>query len=64
MASRRLKSDRFLSKDFRAEVYTKQGMDWVNETTMMDVIARHFPSLAEPMKGLDSAFKPWAKKGT
>jgi hypothetical protein len=63
MASRRLKSDRFLSKDFRAEVYTRQGMDWVNETTMIDVISRHFPSLAEPMKGLDSAFKPWTRKG-
>ena len=63
MASRRLKSDRFLSKDFRTEVYTKQGVDWVNETTMIDVISRHFPSLAEPMKGLDSAFKPWTAKG-
>jgi hypothetical protein len=63
MASRRLKSDRFLSKDFRADVYTKQGVDWVNETTMIDVIARHFPSLAEPMMGLDSAFKPWTPKG-
>jgi Animal haem peroxidase len=62
MASRRLKSDRFLSKDFRAEVYTKQGVDWVNETTMIDVVSRHFPSLAEPMKGLDSAFKPWTPK--
>jgi hypothetical protein len=64
MASRRLKSDRFLSKDFRAEIYTKQGMDWVNETTMIDVISRHFPSLAEPMNGLDSAFKPWAVQKT
>ncbi len=63
MASRRLKSDRFLSKDFRAEVYTKQGVDWVNQSTMIDVISRHFPSLAEPMKGLDSAFKPWTAKG-
>jgi hypothetical protein len=62
MASRRLKSDRFLSKDFRAEVYTRQGLDWVNQTTMIDVISRHFPSLAEPMKGLDSAFKPWTPK--
>ena len=31
MASRRLKSDRFLSKDYRPEVYTKQGIDWVEE---------------------------------
>jgi hypothetical protein len=38
-------------------------VDWVNETTMIDVITRHFPALAEPMKGLDSAFKPWTVKG-
>jgi hypothetical protein len=59
MASRRLKSDRFLSKDYRPEIYTKQGIDWVEETTMIDVIARHFPALAPAMKGVDSAFKPW-----
>ncbi len=63
MASRRLKSDRFLSKDYRAEVYTKEGIAWVEKTTMIDVITRHFPSLATPMKGLDNAFKPWTPKG-
>jgi hypothetical protein len=62
MASRRLKSDRFLSKDYRAEIYTKEGIDWVQNSTMIDVITRHFPSLATPMKGLDSAFKPWTAK--
>ena len=31
MASRRLKSDRFLSKDYRPEIYTKQGIDWVEQ---------------------------------
>ena len=31
MASRRLKSDRFLSQDYRPEIYTKQGIDWVEE---------------------------------
>lgn len=59
MASRRLKSDRFLSKDYRAEIYTKEGIDWVEQNSMVDVITRHFPSLAAPMKGLDNAFKPW-----
>ena len=62
MASRRLKSDRFLSKDYRPEVYTKQGIDWVEENSMIDVIARHFPSIAFAMKGLDNAFKPWKAK--
>jgi hypothetical protein len=59
MASRRLKSDRFLSKDYRKEIYTKQGIDWVDNTTMIEVISRHFPKVAFAMKGLDSAFKPW-----
>ena len=36
MASRRLKSDRFFSKDYRPEVYTKQGIDWVESNGMKD----------------------------
>ena len=61
MASRRLKSDRFLSQDYRPEIYTKQGIDWVEENSMKDVISRHFPSVAFAMEGLDddNAFKPW-----
>jgi hypothetical protein len=62
MASRRLKSDRFLSKDYRPEIYTKQGIEWVENTSMIDVITRHFPSVAPAMKGLDNAFKPWHAK--
>ena len=62
MASRRLKSDRFLSKDYRPEVYTKQGIEWVEQSTMIDVITRHFPSVAGAMKGLDNAFKPLKAK--
>jgi hypothetical protein len=62
MASRRLKSDRFLSKDYRPEIYTKEGIDWVEKTSMVDVITRHFPQVAFAMKGLDNAFKPWRPK--
>ena len=29
MASRRLKSDRFFTTDYRPEVYTQVGLDWV-----------------------------------
>jgi hypothetical protein len=63
MASRRLKSDRFLSKDYRPEIYTKQGFQWVEDTSMMDVLTRHFPALAPAMKGIESAFHPWRKAG-
>ena len=61
MASRRLKSDRFLSRDYRPEIYTKQGLAWVEENTMKSVISRHFPQVAFAMKGIDddNAFKPW-----
>jgi hypothetical protein len=59
MASRRLKSDRFLSKDYRPEVYTKEGIEWVENNTMIDVLKRHFPNLAPALKDKDSAFHPW-----
>jgi hypothetical protein len=64
MASRRLKSDRFLSQDYRPEVYTKQGIDWVEENTMKSIISRHFPAVAFAMEGIpdDNAFKPWKVK--
>jgi hypothetical protein len=61
MASRRLKSDRFLSRDYRPEIYTKQGIEWVEQSTMIDVLTRHFPSVAPFMKGIESAFHPWRK---
>lgn len=61
MASRRLKSDRFLSKDYRKEIYTKQGIDWVENNLMVDVLKRHFPTLAPALKGVDNAFEPWRK---
>jgi len=59
MASRRLKSDRFLSIDYRPEVYTEAGIEWVEETSMLDILQRHVPGLAPALKGLDNAFHPW-----
>src|SRR3954452_996449 len=59
MASRRLKSDRFFTTDFRPEVYTQTGIDWVNNTKMKDVILRHHPELAPALEGLPNAFLPW-----
>src|SRR5436309_13027280 len=59
MASRRLKSDRFFTTDFRPEVYTQTGIDWVTKTKMKDVILRHYPELAPALEGLPNAFLPW-----
>jgi Animal haem peroxidase len=59
MASRRLKSDRFFTTDFRPEVYTQTGVDWVTHTKMKDVLLRHYPELEPALDGLPNAFLPW-----
>ena len=61
MASRRLKSDRFFTVDFRREVYTQIGLDWINDNDMSSVLIRHLPELAPAIKGLDNIFGPWNK---
>jgi Animal haem peroxidase len=59
MASRRLKSDRFFTDDWRPEVYTEFGLDYVNKNSMLTVLARHYPHLAPALKGVKNAFQPW-----
>ncbi|VUC23259.1 unnamed protein product [Clonostachys rosea] len=62
MASRRLKSDRFIAGQWNAETYTKEGFHWVQHTTMKDVLIRHFPELKDTLKSSKNAFAPWAMK--
>jgi hypothetical protein len=64
MASRRLKSDRFFTTDYTPEIYTQTGLDWVSNTTMVDILLRHYPELAPALQGVDNAFAPWARVGT
>ncbi len=59
MASRRLKSDRFFTTDFRPEVYTETGIKWVTHTKLKDVLLRHYPELEPALDGLPNAFLPW-----
>jgi hypothetical protein len=59
MASRRLKSDRYFGEDFTPEMYTPAGMQWIQNTTMIDVLQRHHPNLRTAMSGTDNAFAPW-----
>jgi hypothetical protein len=61
MASRRLKSDRFFTDDYTPEVYTPEGLDWVESNTMSDVLLRHHPELAPALDGVGNAFAPWNK---
>ncbi len=59
MASRRLQSDRFLTVDFRPEIYSPLGMDWIASNTMSSVILRHCPAVAALLPRQQSAFAPW-----
>lgn len=61
-ASRRLMTDRFYTESYTDEVYTAEGIDWVEENTMVDVIRRHFPELELSLTGIENAFKPWDLK--
>ena len=59
MASRRLQSDRFFTDDYGPDVYTPLGIAWVENTTMTDVILRHFPALKTRLRADTNAFRPW-----
>ncbi|MGA7428558.1 MAG: peroxidase family protein, partial [Rhodoplanes sp.] len=59
MATRRLQSDRFLTVDFRPEIYSPLGMDWVANNGMTSIILRHCPELAAVLPRDTSAFAPW-----
>jgi hypothetical protein len=59
MATRRLESDRFFTTDFRPEVYTQAGLDWVQANSMRTVLLRHFPQLEPALRGVANPFAPW-----
>jgi Animal haem peroxidase len=61
MASRRLKSDRFFTRDYTADMYTQAGLDWINDSTMATVLLRHYPGLAPALQGVRNAFAPWTR---
>jgi hypothetical protein len=60
MAGRRLQSDRFFTADsFNERVYTKEGIDWVDQRTMADVLRDNL-GLAEQLAGVENPFHLWA----
>jgi len=61
MASRRLKSDRFIATQWNAETYTKEGLHWVQYNGMKDVLTRQFPELGPILKKSKNVFAPWDK---
>jgi hypothetical protein len=63
MASRRLNSDRFFTRDYTPQVYTQVGLDWIDDNTMATVLLRHHPGLGPAMRSITNAFMPWEKAG-
>jgi hypothetical protein len=59
--SRRLKSDRFFTDDFRPEVYTPAGLKWILDNDMRSVLLRHFPQLEPALEGVANPFAPWRR---
>jgi hypothetical protein len=59
MASRRLKSDRFFTDDYNAEIYTEFGLDYIRKNSMLTVLRRQIPQLAPALSGVENAFQPW-----
>jgi hypothetical protein len=64
MASRRLEADRFFTDDYRPEVYTQTGIDWVESNTMRSVLLRHCPELEPSLQGVANPFAPWRTVGS
>ncbi|MBL9105463.1 MAG: hypothetical protein JNL82_31295 [Myxococcales bacterium] len=59
-ASWRLLGDRFYTDDYRPEVYTPEGLAWVDDADMKSVLLRHYPELARTgLSNLRNAFEPW-----
>ena len=61
MASRRLESDRFFTRDYRPEVYTKAGLDWVEANSMRTLLLRHHPELEQALAEVANPFAPWQR---
>jgi hypothetical protein len=59
-ASRRLQADRFYTDYYNEDVYTPEGLRWIDRTDLKIVILRHYPELADTgLANIKNAFEPW-----
>jgi hypothetical protein len=59
-ASRRLQADRFYTDHYNEDVYTPDGLRWIDQTDLKTVILRHYPDLADTgLANIKNAFEPW-----
>lgn len=59
-ATRRLQADRFYTDNFTEEVYTAEGLRWIDAADLKTVLLRHHPGLADTgLANIRNAFEPW-----
>jgi hypothetical protein len=59
MASRRLKTDRFLNEYYNPKIYTEWGYQYTKDTGAKEMFARHFPALEPKFKNKKYLFFEW-----
>jgi tetratricopeptide (TPR) repeat protein len=63
-ATRRLQADRFYTDSYNEEVYTPEGLRWIDDADFKTVILRHHPELAATgLANIKNAFEPWDDPG-
>ncbi|MEO8495861.1 MAG: peroxidase family protein [Planctomycetota bacterium] len=59
-ATRRLQADRFYTDDYDEHTYTREGLQWVDNSDFKTVLLRHYPELAKTgLANVRNAFEPW-----
>jgi hypothetical protein len=64
MAARRLRSDRFFTTDYTADVYTPEGLRWIDDASLARMLQRHHPELGDALSGVRNPFEPWRPSGS
>jgi Animal haem peroxidase len=62
MASRRLKSDRFFTDDYRDQIYTPEGREWIDQSTFKDILRRNLSrsgGLEKKLRDVEQVFWRW-----
>jgi hypothetical protein len=59
-ATRRLQADRFYTENYDEHTYTREGLQWIDNTSFKTVLLRHYPQLAQSgLANVRNAFEPW-----
>ena len=59
-ATRRLQADRFYTDNYNEETYTREGLEWIDKSSLKTVLLRHYPELAQTgLANIKNAFEPW-----